>query len=151
MEESMMSVYQDIKKDLGLKERDARSFSPLTLAYIGDAVYELIVRSYLVSEHDISPHDFQVESAKLVNAVTQADMVKSLMPYLTEEEEQILRRGRNAKSNSTAKNAPVIDYRYATGFEALIGYLYLTGEDGRIRTLVKKSIDHYYGRKPDGQ
>ncbi len=151
MEKSMINAYDAIRQDLGLKDKDIRTYSPLVLAYLGDAVFELIVRSYLVTEHDISPHDLQVEASKLVNAVTQADMVRFMSPHLTEEESEVLRRGRNANPRSTAKNAPVIDYRYATGYEALIGYLFLTGRDKRITELIKLGIDHYYGRIPDGE
>ena len=113
-------------------KKDVNMLSPLQLAYIGDAVYELLVRTYLLSENNISVNDLHKRAVKFVKAKSQAEIVFSLEEKLSEEEWRIVKRGRNAKSGSVPKNADITDYKYATGFEALIGYLYLLGEWNRI-------------------
>ncbi|EOD00078.1 Mini-ribonuclease 3 [Caldisalinibacter kiritimatiensis] len=113
-----------------IQEKDIRAvkmMSPLHLAYIGDAVYEVLVRTYLVNNKETSVNQLHREAVKYVKAESQADIVHYLEEYLNEEEWSIVKRGRNAKSGSVPKNANLIDYKYATGFEALIGFLYLTG------------------------
>lgn len=107
-------------------------YSPAQLAYAGDAVYELLVRSYILRKYEFNVNLMHKETVNFVKASAQADFVKRLDPILTEEERRIVKRGRNAKVNTSAKNQDIIDYRYATGFEALIGYLYLKEEQERI-------------------
>lgn len=116
---------------------DVRTYSPLALAYIGDAVYDLIIRTIVVQDANRSSNNLHKESVKYVNAKTQAAMIEALMDKLTEEEIAIYKRGRNAKSHNSAKNASLMDYKKATGFEALIGYLYLTDQMERILELVE--------------
>lgn len=114
--------------------------SPLQLAYVGDAVYELLVRTYLM-ERGLSVGQLHRLTTKYVKAESQSDIIHYLEEYLTEKEKSIVKRGRNSKTNTTPKNAEMIDYKYATGFEALIGYLYLNEEDERLSELFKRIID----------
>ena len=126
---------------LRLKEMDPNKYSPLALAYIGDAVYELIVRSMVINHGSIQVNKMHKKSASLVNAGTQAEMIRLILEELTEEETAVYKRGRNAKSVTTAKHATVVDYRTATGFEALCGYLYLTGRLKRLVTLISHGFE----------
>ena len=120
---------------------DPGTYSPLALAYIGDAVYELIVRTMVISHGSIQVNKMHKKSASLVNAGTQAEMIRLMMEELTEEETAVYKRGRNAKSVTTAKHASVVDYRTATGFEALCGYLYLMGRLERLVTLISHGFE----------
>ena len=129
-----------LKERFGLPEVDIQTYSPLTLAYIGDAAYELIIRTYLVDRGNGRPNQFHRKASNMVKASAQAAMAEALLPSLTEEEEEIYRRGRNAKSVTMAKNATMSDYRKATGFEALMGYLYLKGEQKRMVDLVYEGL-----------
>lgn len=122
-------------------EGEIRMLSPLKMAYIGDAVYEVLVRRYLLENNKGPMHKLHRASTKYVKAEAQAKFVMSLEAELTEEEANILKRGRNAKSGSVPKNAKIQDYRYSTGFEALIGYLYLNGREDRIMEFFKKIIE----------
>ena len=125
-------------------EVDIRTVNPLTLAYIGDGIYELVVRSVMVARTNSKAGLLHRQTSHLVKAEAQAKMIDLLLPMLTDEEESVYPRGRNAKSATTAKNASVRDYRKATGFEALMGYLYLQDHTDRILELTKYAIDHYH-------
>lgn len=114
---------------------DPKQLSPLTLAFIGDTVFDLFVREKLVCEANRPVKKLHTAAASQVNAAAQAGFVKKLMPCLNETELGVLKRGRNAHTNHKAKNASESDYHAATGFEALIGYLYLDGQLDRIREL----------------
>lgn len=131
--------------DLRVKEftkDEARRLNPLQLALIGDAVYEIYIRNYIISENiELSVHKIHVKAIKYVKAKSQSDIIKALGNDLLEEEEYIYKRGRNSKSGTIPKNADVIDYKNATGFEALVGYLYLTGQKERLTFILKKSIE----------
>lgn len=109
--------------------------NPLSLAFVGDAVYTLEVRRRLTLDSLRHVNDLHKESVKYVNAASQSQAVKKLLPVLTEEEESIFKRGRNAHAGHTPKNQSEGDYHYATGLEALFGYLYLSGENERIKEL----------------
>lgn len=122
-------------------ETDVRSYSPLTLAYIGDAVYDLIVRTVVVERGNKAANLLHRDTVKYVNAGTQARIIEGLQEQLTPEELAVYKRGRNAKSNTSAKNASITDYRKATGFEALIGYLYLADDFDRILELVQTGLE----------
>lgn len=111
-------------------------YSPLTLAYIGDAIYELVIRTILVREANTQVNKLHKKASSLVKAETQSLMIETLEQHFTEEEMRIYKRGRNAKSFTSAKNASIVDYRRATGFEAVMGYLYLQGDYNRIIDLV---------------
>ena len=130
-----------IKKKFEVPDVDIRTYSPLTLAYIGDGVFDLVIRSVVVGKGNTRPNQLHHRTSQIVKAHTQAEMMEILLPHLTEEEESIYRRGRNAKSPTMAKNATMSDYRKATGFEALMGYLYLKDEVERMVELVKLGTD----------
>ncbi len=147
METDMIFLADRIRKEFSLNKKDIRNYSPLDLAFIGDCIYELIVRTYLIEKHNLSPHDLQVEAMKLVNAKTQAFVISEMEHMLSKDEADIYRRGRNAKTASVAKNASVSEYRHATGFEALLGYLYITGKEERLLETVKTAVDIYYNKK----
>lgn len=122
------------KMNTELSAEDIAMLSPLQLAYIGDAVYELLVRTYLLKKK-LPVKELHKSTIKYVKAKAQADIVHILEDILSEEEQGVVKKGRNAKTNTMPKNADMIDYKYATGFEALIGYLYLLGQDSRIEEL----------------
>ena len=121
-------------------ENEVNQMSPLTWAYVGDAVYELYVRTNLINDTNLKPHKLHVESIKYVKAGAQAETLKNLESALTEEEKEIVKRGRNTQLHHTAKNASVQDYIHATAFEALIGYLYLTKNEKRLEEILKLTI-----------
>ena len=139
MEESI-TILEAIKQKFDCKETDIRTYSPLTLAYIGDAVYDLVVRSIVVERGNKSANTLHKRTVKYVNARIQAKMIDALESELTEEETAVYHRGRNAKSYTTAKNASIIEYRKATGLEALYGYLYLNGQQERMLYLIREAI-----------
>lgn len=139
MEESL-SLLKKIKEEFACGEVDIRSYSPLTLAYIGDAIYDLIVRTVIVERGNRAAASLHKMAIKYVNAATQSAMIEALLEELSEEEIAVYKRGRNAKSYTSAKNASISDYRRATGFEALLGYLYLQDKEERIITLVKSAL-----------
>ena len=126
----------------GIEGKDIRSFSPLTLAYIGDAVYEIVIRTIIVEKGNAPVNKLHHKASSLVKAVAQKAAMEKILPLLTEEEEAVYKRGRNAKSYTSAKNASVIDYRIATGFEALMGFLYLMGRNERMLELVKIAVNN---------
>ncbi|MBQ8182628.1 MAG: ribonuclease III [Clostridia bacterium] len=115
-----------------LSEPEARMYSPLTLAFLGDAVYSLLVRNMLAKTANKPTGKLHKESIIYVNAAFQARMIKELLPHLSENETYIFKRGRNAHSAHSPKNQSDADYRYATGLETLYGYLYLCGETQRL-------------------
>lgn len=120
---------------------DINAYSPLSLAYIGDAVYDLVIRTLIVSKGNTPVNKMHKRSSGFVNAAAQAAMIKALDDCLTKEEQSVYKRGRNAKAVSSAKNASIKDYRSATGFEALVGWLYLTEQFERLFTLIKTGLD----------
>ncbi len=123
-----------------VEEKDIRAYSPLTLAYIGDGIFDLIIRSLVVGTANMPPNRLHGYTSHIVKAASQARIMAVIEPELTEEEEDIYRRGRNAKSYTHAKNASLIDYRIATGFEALMGWHYLHGNTDRIIELTKRGL-----------
>lgn len=129
-----------MRSALELQDVDVRSYSPLVLAYIGDAVYELFIRTKVINHGSMQVNKMHKKSASLVKAETQANLIKVLSEELTDEELAVYKRGRNAKSATTAKHATMMDYRMATGFEALVGYLYLTDRDDRLLALVHDGL-----------
>ena len=129
-----------LKEQFDIADVDVRTYSPLTLAYIGDAVYDMVIRTRLVTIANTQVNKLHKRASKLVNAGAQATMITALLEELTEEELQIYKRGRNAQAVTKAKNASMKDYRTATGFEALIGYLYLNQETERMLYLIEKGL-----------
>lgn len=129
----------------GMEKIDPRTSSPLVLAYIGDCVFDLIIKLMVAGRGNRQVHKLHEETSQYVQASAQSYMMRSMQEHLTVEEHAVYRRGRNARSVSPAKNQSITDYRRATGFEALIGYLYLNGEYARITELVTiglQSMDH---------
>ena len=119
-----------------LSKNTARQLSPITLAFVGDAVYTLFVREKIVFENDLSGNELNKRTSAVVKATAQAELMRKIMPLLTEEEVEIFKRARNTKKNTRAKSASVSDYNASTGFEAVIGFLYITGETDRINYLL---------------
>lgn len=140
MEESV-DLLPLVMKSFELKEVDIRSYSPLALAYIGDGVFELVIRTVVVERGNAPVSRLHRSTASYVRAATQAAMIEALLPELTQEELAVYRRGRNAKPHTSAKNASLADYLKATGLEALIGYLYLLGRTQRLIELIKDGLE----------
>ena len=129
-----------MKELFHLKDQDIRSYSPLTLAYIGDGVYELVIRTILVKKGNCPVNRMHKKASSIVKASAQSAIMEKIEDQLTEEEHAVYRRGRNAHSPTMAKHATMADYRRATGFEALIGYLYLREEYMRMLDLIRMGI-----------
>ena len=134
-----------------MEEVDIREYSPLTLAYIGDCIYDLVIKSLVINEGNKQVNKLHQETSKLVQASAQSLMMRTMQEHLTEEEHAVYKRGRNAKSVSPAKNQSITDYRRATGFEALLGYLYLKKDYKRLLELVKIGLDSLDNSKTDAQ
>ena len=116
------------------------TMSPLTWAYIGDAVYELYIRNYLIETTNLKPNKLHREATKFVKASSQDQILDKLKDFLNEEELEIIRRGRNTQNHHLPKNANPTDYMYSTAFEGLIGYLYLTKQETRLNEILSKII-----------
>jgi ribonuclease-3 family protein len=129
-----------IREQFDLPDVDIRTYSPLALAYIGDGIYDLLIRSIVVGKGNTRASELHHKTSRLVKAHAQSEMMKTLKPLLSEEELAVYRRGRNAKSPTMAKNATMADYRRATGFEALMGWLYLQDRFARMVELVKAGL-----------
>ena len=125
------------------KVEEVNTMSPLTWAYIGDSVYELYIREFLVNTTKLKPHKLHIEAIKYVKAQSQAEILERIEEKLSEHEKEIVKRGRNAESHHLPKNATVQEYMYSTGFEALIGYLYLTKQDERLKEILDFCIERY--------
>ena len=123
-----------------MQEIDVNQMSPLVWAYMGDSVYEQYIRNYLVTNTKYKPHKLHIEATKFVKASAQAEILKKIEAILTEEEKDIVRRTRNTENHHVAKNASVQDYMYATAFEGLVGYLYLTKQLERLNEILEISL-----------
>lgn len=117
-------------------KEEVNLLSPLTWAYIGDCVYELYIRTNLVNTTNLKPHKLHIETIKYVKAKSQAELLQKIQDILTDEEKDIVRRGRNAENHHVPKNSNVQEYAHATAFEGLIGYLYLTKQYKRIKEIL---------------
>lgn len=135
------SLNQQIKETFAIAHVDIRTYSPLTLAYIGDGIFDVVIRSIVVGRGNTPVNQLHHKTSHIVKAHSQAMMAEVLLDEMTDTEKDIYRRGRNAKSHTMAKNATVMDYRSATGFEALMGYLYLTDEMDRILELIAIALE----------
>jgi ribonuclease-3 family protein len=140
MEKSLI-LKEMFLNEFGLEEQDLRTYSPLTLAYIGDAIFELVVRTVLVERKNTQAEKLHKAATKIVKAETQALLIEAVKDDLTEEELAVYKRGRNAKAVTRAKNATMSEYRRATGFEALMGYLYLKGDMERMIKLIRLGVE----------
>ncbi len=130
-----------INEKFDITSKDIRTYSPLTLAYIGDAVYDLVVRSVLVNRGNTAVNNLHKRASAIVKAPTQAAIAASIMDDLTDEEKDIYRRGRNSKPHTKAKNASTIEYLEATGLEAVVGFLYLKGDMDRALNLIRLGLE----------
>ncbi len=136
-----MDINSYIKNQFELKDVDIRTYSPLALAYIGDGIFDIVIRTVVVGKGNTQANKLHNHTSNIVKAHTQALMIEALLEHLTPEENDVYRRGRNAKSPTMAKNATMSDYRKATGLEALMGYLYLQDRFDRVVELIKKGIE----------
>lgn len=141
MEKSIISLEDSLDSVFGLSSKDWKLYSPLTLAYLGDAVYEMVIRTICVKRTNMQTQKLHRKVTGYVSAKAQAKMMDVLIGELTEEEESIYRRGRNSKPYTKAKNASMEEYLKATGFEALVGYLYLQKEYERMNALIAHGIE----------
>lgn len=138
----MNHFFESIQDNINVKtEAEAKKMAPLVLAYIGDAIYEAFIRNYLINKTTLSVNQYHKKATCYVRAKAQARVVHVLQSELTELEWTIVKRGRNQKSGTVPKNASLTDYKYATGFEALMGYLFYTGQYSRLSILMNKAID----------
>lgn len=135
-----------------LRDADVKQLNALALAYMGDAVYEQAVREHLLRLGRVKPNILHKEATRYVSAKAQAAAVKMMqdISFLSEEEEAVLRRGRNAKSGSVPKNTDVVTYNHSTGFEAVLGYLYLLGRDDRVKEFISETIRFIESPKEEG-
>jgi len=134
-------ILEAIGKEIPIRQGDVGNYSPLVLAYVGDAIFELYIRTLLVSKGNAPVNKLHRESVSFVKAKSQSDTIHMLLDRLTDEERDIVRRGRNAKSGTVPKNADITDYKYATGFETLLGYLFLKEDYTRLLELLKASVE----------
>lgn len=136
-----LKLHEYLCKSFELEEFDPKQYSPLVLAYIGDGIYDIIIRTIVLSKGNAPVNKLHRECSSFVKAPTQMDMYHAIEEILTEEEASVYKRGRNAKSYTSAKNATITEYRIATGFEALLGYLYLCDRMNRIVELVQYGLE----------
>ena len=134
MEESLN--FSNLKKNLQIEDKDIRTFSPLSLAYIGDTIFDLMIRSVVLANGNTPVSKMHKACSEIVCATSQAAMIDAIFDDLTVEEKEVVTRGRNAKSKTTAKNASVLDYRKATSLEALLGYLYMEDKVDRLFEII---------------
>lgn len=136
----MEEFFKNILNESDINKNEVNQYSPLVLAYLGDTVYEIYVRTHIVAEGNAPVHKLHRRSVGFVKAKAQSDVIHVIMQSLSQEEQDIVRRGRNAKSGTIPKNADVTEYKYATGFESLLGYLYLKGNLERLMEILKMSV-----------
>ena len=136
-----------MEESVKTEQVNAYQYSPLALAYMGDSILDLLVKKYFVTHSNMQPHKYHVEVSKIVKAVNQADYIDQIMEELSEDEQDVYKRGRNTNTHSKAKNATMGQYRKATGLEALYGYLYLKGDMERLQYFVDGMIRQYLAGK----
>lgn len=139
--EGLITTLKSWKQALGVQEIDVVDYSPLKLAYIGDCVYEICIRTVLVTRKNMQVDRLNREASFYAKAVTQSKIIVAIIDKLTEQEQAVYKRGRNAKSPTKAKNASMVEYRMATGFEAVIGYLYLTEQFDRLIEVIRIAFE----------
>lgn len=137
----MEGLREKICREAGAQRLDISRMKPLALAYLGDTVFDLYIRSRIVLTREEAPKLMHTEAVQYVRAASQARMMKLIMEDLTEEEREVFRRGRNQKSLTVPKNCSLVDYKWATGFEALLGYLYIQGREERLYELMKLATE----------
>lgn len=134
-------IFKIIGDELPVKHGEPNTYSPLVMAYLGDAVYELYVRTLLVSRGNMPVSKLHKQSIAYVKAKAQSDIIHKMLQNLSPEEQDVVRRGRNAKSGTIPKNADITEYKYATGFETLLGYLYIQEDYARLLELLRASVE----------
>lgn len=134
-------LLEQIRRVFPAEECDIRTISPLKLAYLGDAVFEIIIRTLVLDTTGGPVKKLHRKTSSLVNAAAQSAMIMAMLPELTEQEEAVFRRGRNAKTSTMSRHADIQDYRNATGLEAMYGYLYLTDQMERAVSLLKYALE----------
>ncbi len=122
------------------EHKHPRQIAPVALAYLGDTLFDLYLRTQLVLGDPVSPHEMHVRASTYANAGAQARMAQHILDFLTDEERDLLKRGRNQKSISVPRHADPVDYKWATGFEALLGYLYLSGKESRLYEVMQRAV-----------
>lgn len=137
----MSDLFKYLEQNLNLTEFKPKTYSPLTLAYIGDSIYDLIIRTLIMNNGSKAVGKMHKEASTYVNANTQGRMYHAVTPFLSEEEMAVMKRGRNANSGRAPKNSDLTTYKHATGFEALLGYLYISDRLDRIVELIKIGIE----------
>ncbi|MFD1395723.1 Mini-ribonuclease 3 [Kroppenstedtia eburnea] len=142
---------ESILGQTGTLKKRPEEINPLLLAYMGDAVYELFIRHHLLARGETRANKIHGQAVRFVSAAAQAEAVRILKDWLTEEEKEVVKRGRNAKAKSVPKNANTLDYRYSTGLETLIGHWYLTGNTDRLTQGMKQVIQSLEGALEDGE
>lgn len=133
-------TFNSFLENINFSEGDINNTAPLVLAYVGDAVYEVFIRTMLIAQSNVPVHKLHRRSIEYVKAKAQSDIIHRIMESLNADELDVVRRGRNAKSGTIPKNADVTEYKYATGFEALIGYLYLKNDNERLMEILKMAV-----------
>ena len=142
MEQSLDNdLVKCIYEGLDMKHTEPSQLSPLVLAYIGDSIYDLVIKTWVIEQGNMQVNKLNKKTSSIVKAESQSAMIGVIEPMLSEHEEAVYKRARNAKSYTSAKNASIGDYRRATGFEALMGYLYLSGQYERMMELVKAGLE----------
>ena len=142
MEQSLDNdLVKCIYEGLDMKHTEPSQLSPLVLAYIGDSIYDLVIKTWVIEQGNMQVNKLNRFASNIVKAQSQSEMIGIIEPLLSPAEEAVYKRGRNAKSYTSAKNASISDYRRATGFEALMGYLYLSGQYERMMELVKAGLE----------
>ncbi len=137
----MEDFFNTISESLNISEKDVDQLSPLVLAYIGDTVYEIFIRTLIVSRGNAPVHKLHRQSVHYVKAKAQSDVIHRISEFLNDEELDVVRRGRNAKSGTVPKNADITEYKYATGFESLLGYLYLKKRYKRLMEILAMATE----------
>ena len=140
-----------IRREAEGKQLDDRRMKPLALAYIGDTLFDLYIRSQIVLTKEEAPKLMHTEAVQYVNAGSQAEMMKLIMNDLTKEEVEVFTRGRNQKSLTVPTNANLLDYKWATGFEALLGYLYVQGQDERLYEVMQLAVSRFRKGNQDNE
>ena len=142
MEQSLDNdLVKCIYEGLDMKHTEPSQLSPLVLAYIGDSIYGLVIKTWVIEQGNMQVNKLNKKTSSIVKAESQSAMIGVIEPMFSEHEKAVYKRGRNAKSYTSAKNASIGDYRRATGFEALMGYLYLSGQYERMMELVKAGLE----------
>ncbi len=136
---NMEEIEGIIERDKPIEE--VNMMPPLVWAYIGDSIYEIFIRMHFVNTTKLNPHKLHIQTINYVKAKAQAEILNKIYDKLTEKEQEIVRRGRNAENHHLPKNANMKEYMYATAFEALIGYLYLSKQDERLKEILSMCLE----------